>query len=96
MFFRPPTCQRCRSQAITPTEGGSIVEAHEGGGAMNAQVGLPLRSAYESMSIEELARLKGLKPVTSLADMACDVLEPDEETEEFIAFTNECRREGLA
>ena len=57
---------------------------------------LPLRSPYESMSIEELARARGVKPVTSLADMACDVFESDEEMEEFIAFTYRCRREGLA
>jgi hypothetical protein len=58
---------------------------------------LPLRSAYESLSIEELARLKGVKPVTSLADMACEgIFESDEEMEEFIAFTYKCRREGLA
>lgn len=63
---------------------------------MSAKDELPLRSAYESLSIEELARLKGVKPVTSLADMACDVFASDEEMEEFIAFTYKCRREGLA
>jgi hypothetical protein len=64
---------------------------------MSAHDELPLRSPYESMSIEELARLKGVKPVTSLADMACEgIFESDEEMEEFIAYTYRCRREGLA
>lgn len=39
---------------------------------MSAKDEPPLTSAYESLSIEELARLKGVKPVTSLADMAGD------------------------
>ncbi len=63
---------------------------------MSAKDELPLRSAYESLSIEELALLKGVNPVTSLADMACDVFASDEEMEEFVAFTYKCRREGLA
>jgi uncharacterized protein (DUF2384 family) len=65
-------------------------------GPMSAKDQLPLRHPYESLSIEELARLKRVKPVTSRADMACDVFESDEEMEEFIAFTYKCRREGLA
>lgn len=32
---------------------------------MSTKDELPLRSAYESLSIEELARHKGVKPVTS-------------------------------
>ncbi|HEY6749043.1 MAG TPA: hypothetical protein VI357_25405 [Mycobacteriales bacterium] len=63
---------------------------------MSAHDKLPLRSPCDSMSVEELARLQGVKPVTSLEDMACDVFESDEEVEEFIAFTYRCRREGRA
>ncbi len=58
---------------------------------------LPLGFDYDSLSIEDLARLQGVKPVTSLEDMACDgVFESDEELDEFIAFTYKCRREGVA
>jgi hypothetical protein len=63
---------------------------------MSAHDELPLRSPYESMSVAELAHAQGVKPVTSLADMACDVFESDEEMEEFIAFTYRCRRENRA
>ena len=63
---------------------------------MSAPDELPLRSPYESMSIEELARAQSVKPVMSLADMACDVFESDKEVEEFIAFTYRCRRENRA
>ena len=56
---------------------------------------LPLRSPEET--IEEQARRKGIKPVTDLADMACEgIFESDEEMEEFIAYTYRCRREGRA
>jgi hypothetical protein len=58
---------------------------------------LPLGYDRTSLSIEDLARIQGVKPVTSLADMACEgIFDPDEEMEEFIAFTYKCRREGLA
>jgi hypothetical protein len=65
-------------------------------GPTSANDELPLGFDYDSLSIQDLARLKGVKPVTSIEDMACDVFESDEEMEEFIAFAYRCRREGLA
>jgi hypothetical protein len=63
---------------------------------MSAYDELPLGFDYDSLSIEDLARLQGVKPVTSLDDMARDVFESDEEMEEFIAFTYAARRRNEA
>lgn len=63
---------------------------------MSAQGELPLRSPCDSMSVEELARLQGVKPVGSVTDLARDAFSSDEEVEEFIAFTYAARRRDEA
>ena len=64
---------------------------------MSAYDELLPRSLYETASLEELARRKGVRPVTNMTDMACEgIFESDEEMEEFIALTYRCRREGHA
>jgi hypothetical protein len=51
----------------------------------------------ESLSLDELARRRGVKPVHSVQDMARPhVFESDEELEEFLAFTAAKRRANLA
>jgi hypothetical protein len=52
--------------------------------------------SVDDLSIEELARQQGVKPITSLEDLATGVFESDEEMEEFIAFTYAARRRDLA
>jgi hypothetical protein len=50
-----------------------------------------------SVSIEELARRKGVRPVESVEDMAQDgVFESDEELEEFLAHVYAARHADLA
>ena len=52
---------------------------------------------YDSLSIEELARLQGVKPVKSVADMAYPgIFQSDEEVDEFIAYTYAARRRDMA
>jgi hypothetical protein len=51
---------------------------------------------YDSLSIEELARLQGVKPVQSLDELARDVFGSDEEVDEFIAYTYAARRRDMA
>lgn len=63
---------------------------------MSAHDELPLRSTYESMTVEELARAQGVKPVASVTDLARDAFESDEEVEEFITFTYAARRRDEA
>jgi hypothetical protein len=78
------------------TEGGTIVEAHEGGGADDRE-GRAAAPVRVRVAVDRGAGApQGCQAVTSLADMACDVFESDEEMEKFIAFTYRCRREGLA
>lgn len=48
------------------------------------------------LTIEELARRKGVRPIESLDDMACDIFASDEELDEFLAYTYANRRAGLA
>jgi hypothetical protein len=48
------------------------------------------------VSIEELARRKGVRPVESLDDMARDVFASDDELDEFLAFVHADRQAGLA
>jgi hypothetical protein len=56
-------------------------------------VGAALRQA----SLEELFRAKGVRPIESANDLACDgVFESGEELEEFIAHTYAARRADLA
>lgn len=47
------------------------------------------------VSLEEQARLKGVRPIESLDDLARDVFASDEELEEFLAYTYANRRAGL-
>jgi hypothetical protein len=62
---------------------------------MSASDELPAGFEIDSLSIEELARLQGVTPITSLDDLACPGLfDPDEEMEEFVACTDEPRRRG--
>jgi len=50
-----------------------------------------------SVSVDELARRKGVQPVESVEDMAQDgVFESDEELEEFLAHVYAARRADLA
>lgn len=49
-----------------------------------------------SVSIEELARRKGVRPVESLDDMARDVFTSDDDLDEFLAFVHADRQAGLA
>ena len=54
-------------------------------------------SRDESVSVEELARRKGVQPVESVDDMARPGLfESDEEWQEFLADLYASRRSGLA
>lgn len=48
------------------------------------------------VSIEELARRKGVRPVESLDAMARDVFASDDELEEFLALVHADRQAGLA
>jgi hypothetical protein len=42
----------------------------------------------ERLSLDELARVQGVRPITSVAELVRDdVFESDEEVDEFIAFT---------
>lgn len=47
------------------------------------------------LTVEELARRKGVRPIESLDDMARDVFASDEELDEFLAYTYANRRAGL-
>ena len=67
-----------------------IVTAH---GAEHAEQ--PSRD--EPVSVEELARRKGVRPVESVDDMARpELFESDEEWQEFLADLYVSRRSGLA
>ncbi|SFO31031.1 hypothetical protein SAMN05216207_104328 [Pseudonocardia ammonioxydans] len=48
------------------------------------------------VSIEELARRKGVQPVESLDDMARDVFSSDDDLDEFLTFVHADRQAGLA
>ncbi|MDQ2708280.1 MAG: hypothetical protein M3Z25_11850 [Actinomycetota bacterium] len=48
------------------------------------------------MTVEELARRKGVRPIRSLDDMARDVFASDDELDEFLAYTYANRQAGLA
>lgn len=57
----------------------------------------PDESDPESVTLDELARRRGVKPVTSLDELARpDVFESDEELADFLAFTAARRRADLA
>lgn len=49
------------------------------------------------VSVEELARRKGIEHVKTIEELACDgVFDTDEEVEEFLAFVTEQRHANLA
>jgi hypothetical protein len=53
--------------------------------------------AERQATLEELFRAKGVRPIESADDLACDgVFESDEELEEFLAHTYAARRADLA
>lgn len=47
------------------------------------------------VTVEELARRNGARPIESLDDLARDVFASDEELEEFLAYTYANRQAGL-
>ena len=51
---------------------------------------------YDSLSVEELARLQGVRPVRSLDQLSRDAFASDEEVEEFITYTYAARRRDMA
>lgn len=56
----------------------------------------PVPRQRPRVSVEELARRKGVRPVQSLDEMARDVFATDEELDEFLAFVRADRQAGLA
>ena len=56
----------------------------------------PVPGWRRHISIEELARRKGVRPVESLDDMARDVFASDDELDDFLAFVHFDRQAGLA
>lgn len=73
-------------------------QAREVAAVSTSSEGRPVEPVdYDSLSIEELARLQGVKPVKSVADMAAPgIFESDEELGEFIAYTYAARRRDVA
>jgi len=47
------------------------------------------------VTVEELARRKGVRPIESLDDMARDVFASDDELDDFLAYTYANRQAGL-
>ena len=53
--------------------------------------------ASASLSLDELARHQGVRPIKSVSELVrYDVFESDEEVDEFIAFTYAQRRADIA
>lgn len=50
----------------------------------------------EDLTVEELARRQGVRPIRSLEDLRTGGFRSDEEVEEFIAFTYTARGRDLA
>jgi hypothetical protein len=56
-----------------------------------------MRPTGGHVSVDELARCKGVRPVRSADDLACDgIFETDEELDEFLAHVAHMRRADLA
>lgn len=55
---------------------------------------VPARPAGR-VSLDELARRKGVRPVESMDDLVCDVFDTDEELDEFLRDTYAARRADL-
>lgn len=47
-------------------------------------------------SLDEQVRRRGIKPIGSVEDMACDAFETDEELDAFLAHVYAARRANLA
>ncbi len=47
------------------------------------------------VSLDELARRKGVRPVESMDDLVCDVFDTDDELDEFLTSTYAARRADL-
>jgi hypothetical protein len=48
-------------------------------------------------SLDEQVRRRGLRPITSVADLVCEgIFDTDEELDEFLAYTYAARRSDLA
>lgn len=62
----------------------------------SADDGTSMPSPRPRVSIEELARRTGIRPVEPLDDMACDVFTSDDDLDEFLAFVHADRPAGLA
>ena len=62
----------------------------------SADNGTPVPRQRPRVSVEELARRKGVRPVESLDEMARDVFTSDDELDEFLAFVHADRQAGLA
>jgi hypothetical protein len=71
---------------------GRTVYQQFGGGARmsDADFNEPNPNPYIA-SLEEQARIKGTKPVTSIHELAADVFESDEELDEFLAWLYDMR-----
>lgn len=61
----------------------------------SADDGAPVPRSRPRVSLEELARRKGVRPVESLDDMARDVFASDEELDDFLTFVRADRQVGL-
>jgi hypothetical protein len=55
---------------------------------------VPLRPAGR-VSLNELARRKGVRSVESMDDLVCDVFDTDDELDEFLTSTYAARRANL-
>ena len=72
-------------------------QAREVAAVSTSSQGRPVESLdYDSLSVEELAQLQGVRPVQSLDELARDVFSSDEEVEEFIAYTYAARHRDMA
>lgn len=54
-----------------------------------------LPGALHSVSVEELARQQGVRPVANVADMHADLWDSDEELEQFLAEVRATRQADL-
>ncbi len=56
-----------------------------------------LPAGHRHESLDEQVRRRGLKPITSVADLVCEgIFDTDEELDEFLAYTYAARRSDLA
>lgn len=55
------------------------------------------RASRRHESLDEQVRRRGLKPIRSVDDLACEgIFDTDEELDEFLAFTYAARRSDVA